>query len=70
MLLANGADINTKDKQFGATALIWGALSCNVETVKSLLDKGADIKPTEEKNGMNALLAASARGHTNIVKLF
>jgi ankyrin repeat protein len=69
LLLTHGADVNAKDKQFGASPLIWASISGNADTVKLLLDKGADIKATEEKNGMNALLAASVRGNMGTVKL-
>ena len=37
--------------------------------VKLLVDKGADLKVVENRNGMNALVAASVRGHTDTVRV-
>ena len=50
VLLANGADVNAKNK-FG-TALMYAVLYRNAEIVQMLLDAGADIN--EKVNGQTA----------------
>jgi len=63
-MLANGANINTKDK-YGFTALMYAVSNGYVEIVKVLLSKGAN---TEEKNsdGKTALMMAK---HPEIIEL-
>jgi len=64
LLLTEGADINRRDKEFGAIPLIWAALRGHNETANLLLERGADINALEEKNGMNAVSLAAFKGHT------
>ena len=45
VLITRGADIQSKDKS-GLTGLMWAAQYGRVETVKFLLDHGADANPT------------------------
>jgi ankyrin repeat protein len=48
LLLANGADPDLSDQQFGATPLIWAAVGGFGETAAELLDRGASM---HGKNG-------------------
>src|SRR5580765_1165690 len=42
-LIQSGADVNTKDRRGGATPLMHAAGHGSLETMRLLLDKGADI---------------------------
>ena len=66
-LLANGADVNAKDK-YGATALMVASEKSYLEVVKALLAKGADVN-AKDNNGVTALMVASGNGHTEVVNL-
>ena len=60
VLLANRADVDAKDG-YGATALLWAALSNNVEGIKSLVAASCD--PTERNMiGYTPFIMASAAG--------
>jgi hypothetical protein len=56
--LANGADVNAKDNQEGATALKYASLENRTDIAKLLLDRGADIN-AKDKYGATALMSAS-----------
>lgn len=70
-LLAQGADVNTKDKD-GYTALIHASMNGHTEVVKTLLAKGVDVNAKvagEWNNGLTALMGASMNGHSEVVKI-
>ena len=67
-ILAQGADVNGKDKLFGWTALMWAATKGHVDTVRVLLEAGADVT-VRERNGWTAAMMAGNEGYLNIVKL-
>lgn len=67
LLLDRGADVNVKDKK-GITVLMWAALHCRTDIVKSLLAKGSNVN-AKDKKGRTALMAAAHFGDTEIVKL-
>jgi hypothetical protein len=50
-------------------ALEWAAGSGQTETVRLLLDRGADINAKDEQFSMTALMSAARKGHIEVVKL-
>ena len=60
-------NVNTKDRH-GHTPLMDAAKSGNVEAVKDLLNRGADLEAKSEKN-KTALHYAAANGYVEIVNL-
>jgi ankyrin repeat protein len=67
LLLANGADINVKDKN-GETALMLASYYGRKEIVKLLLAKRADVN-AKSNNGATALMNATKKGHKEIKEL-
>ena len=67
-LVGKSADVNAKGKH-GRTALIEAAGGGHIETVRVLLEKGADVNPTDEKYGFSALEFALGKGHGEIAAL-
>ena len=65
-LLAQGADVNAKDKD-NVTALIAAAAGGHAEIVKVLLAEGADVN-VKGANGWTALMVAAFDGHAAIVE--
>ncbi len=57
-LIESGAKVDQADTD-GLTALLWAALSNQVEIAELLLDRGADVNHTD-KHGMTALLYAAS----------
>lgn len=68
-LLERGADVNVKDKAYGATALYMAAQEGHTNAVKVLLESKANVNIKREINGVTALMMAVQKGHTEIVKL-
>jgi hypothetical protein len=62
-----GADVNSRD-EFGATALMWGALRGYHDVVAVLLSLKADPN-LQDTRGQTALHRAAMRGKSDIVKL-
>ncbi|MCG7852323.1 MAG: ankyrin repeat domain-containing protein, partial [Methanosarcinaceae archaeon] len=60
-------DIDAADGD--SPALIKASDQGNIDTVKLLLDKGANIDYQFDNDGETALMKASARGHAEVVKL-
>src|SRR5262249_11049026 len=53
----------------GETILMTAARVGNIDVVKMLLDRGAEVNAREEYKGQTALMWAAAERHTGIVKL-
>jgi len=64
-LLANGADVNAKNKD-GWSALMVASLKGHTEIVKALLANSADVN-AKDFVGTTALMLASFKGHTETV---
>jgi len=56
LLLAKGADPNTKEPARDQTALMWAAAEGNTGVVKTLLEAGADIKARSKAPGKGLVL--------------
>jgi hypothetical protein len=67
-LLDKGIDANEKDKEFGWTALMAGALSGRTDILKILLAKGAHVD-ARDKFGWRAITLAERRGYEDIVQM-
>ena len=65
-LLAAGADVNAKNN-FDATALMW--CSNNLEKVRLLIDKGADVNALSKANRMPLDIAAQHEGNIEVIRL-
>ncbi len=66
-LLANGADVDAKDKD-GETALHWAACSGKVDIATFLIEKGADVD-AKSNYGKTALHWAAFFGHVDFAKV-
>ncbi|CAG7695983.1 unnamed protein product [Allacma fusca] len=62
-------DVNIKAAQHGQTALMLAASHGRLDTVRLLLEAGADIN-IQDEDGSTALMCASEHGHGEIVKYF
>ena len=62
-----GVDINAKESETGATALMGASGYGELEVVQYLINKGADINAKND-NGGTALMVASMEGHLAVVK--
>src|SRR5437762_885233 len=67
-LLAAGVDPNAAN-QGGETALMTAARTGNVDAVKVLLDRKADVNAKENVHGQTALMWAVIENHVPVVKL-
>jgi len=68
LLIDAKANLNVKDNTYGKTALMYAAGSVNTETLKLLLDAGADINATSNE-GWTALCYAVLARLTDTIKL-
>ncbi|KAK9478403.1 hypothetical protein V1514DRAFT_74499 [Lipomyces japonicus] len=68
LLKAYGGDINTVDKLNGWIAIFYAASEGHYETVKVLLENGADLSFTDNKN-LSPLYYAAWEGHLDCVQL-
>lgn len=66
--LTDGAEVNARNLQSGATPLITAAVAGHTKAVATLLEHGADINARGQDGG-TALHAAAFFGHTETVKL-
>lgn len=67
-LLRAGANVNTVGNVHGDTALIAAVIGNHTETVKVLLDNGADVNAREEA-GYTSLMRAVTLEYVSIIKL-
>jgi ankyrin repeat protein len=67
-LVEAGGDINTANAT-GQTPLHLAAASGNVETVRMLLDEGAELDLPDTVEGFSALHVATMHGHADVVDL-
>jgi ankyrin repeat protein len=65
-LIVLGADVNAKS-YYGDTPLMEAVENNNLEEVRLLLDKGADV--TARPNGRTALTIAQKKGRKEIVEI-
>ena len=66
--LANGGDINARDRDFGVTPLAWSALLGHTQITEHLLNSGVDVNSRSRDSG-TALHAAAFLGHADTVQL-
>ena len=60
--------INTKESEYGSTALMFAAENGYTETVQALLAAGAEVNAKTD-TGTTALMLAVQNGHTQIEAL-
>ncbi|ODN00504.1 KN motif and ankyrin repeat domain-containing protein 1 [Orchesella cincta] len=60
-------DVNIKAAQHGQTALMLGASHGRLDTVKLLIEAGADVN-IQDEDGSTSLMCAAEHGHGDIVK--
>jgi uncharacterized protein len=66
--LANGADINAKDRKGGGTALHYAVGNGHKDAVELLLSKKAEVNVTDD-TGATPLSWAAGAGHKDMAKL-
>jgi len=66
-LLGAGVNKDVTDN-FGCTPLYWAAWNGCINSVRALLNAGADLSKGDTKNGVSPLHAAAYGGHESIVK--
>jgi ankyrin repeat protein len=69
LLLEKGAELETKDKNYGQTPLLWAVGNGHKAVVKLLLEKGAELETKEENFGQTPLSYAAGNGYEAVVKL-
>ena len=68
LLLERGADLESKDAEYGQTPLSWAAENGHEAVVKLLLERGADVDSKNEW-GRTPLSWAAENGHEAVVEL-
>lgn len=68
MLIENGADIFDFDEE-GVTIFDMAVTYDNIEMVKYMISKGADVNSTKRKSRFTPLMAAACYGRVEIAKL-
>jgi ankyrin repeat protein len=68
LLLEKGAELESKDSEWGQTPLSWAAEKGHEAVVKLLLEKGAELD-SKDKGGQTPLSWAAQNGHEAVVKL-
>ena len=67
-LLDAGADIESKDSEYGRTPLSWAAVNGHEAITKQLLKAGADVETKDIYSERTPLWCAAENGHEAIVK--
>lgn len=67
-LLDEGSQINAKVGDYETTVLMEASVQRNVEVMKFLIEKGADVN-LSDKDGWTAIMGAVVQGHLESVKL-
>ena len=67
-LIENGAAVNLRDKEEGASPLDYAVWSGSVDSVALLLAHGARLNELEPKTGATPINEAAFVGHTNVVR--
>lgn len=62
------ADVNSRATQHGQTALMLAVSHGRLDTVRLLLEAGADVN-IQDEDGSTALMCAAEHGHLDIIKL-
>ena len=68
LLLAQGADVNAKEKQKEQTALMWALERRHPEVARALIEHGADVR-AKSKSGFTPLLFAARQGNVESARL-
>ena len=71
-LIAAGSDVNTKDKNLGGRTVLMWAIQGERQSrhkVRSLLQAGADLELTSDKNSRTALMIATAEGDISVLEM-
>jgi ankyrin repeat protein len=68
LLLEKGADMESRDMNYGQTPLWCAAKEGHEAVVKLLLEKGADVE-SKDRVGRTPLSGAARGGHKAVVKL-
>jgi ankyrin repeat protein len=68
LLLEEGADLESKDAEYGQTPLLLAAKNGHEAVAKKLLEKGAEVK-CKSDYGRTPLCWAAWNGHEAVVKL-
>ena len=66
--IEDGADVNEKDNEYGATPLHHASATGNLEVVQQLIKAGADVNAKDNECGATPLHHASYQGHLEIVQ--
>lgn len=66
--LRKGADIESTDRKYGATSLMWAAHEGHTEIIRVLLDNGAKIN-SQQKFGRTALWYSAQQGELEAAKI-
>jgi hypothetical protein len=66
-LLKNGGNVNAREQDSGNSLLITAAWNGQLEMVKLLITKGADLNLSND-SGVTALIGASYKGHEKVVR--
>ena len=70
MLLERGAEVDRAERTYGTTPLLIASQKGQVDAVRLLLDKGADVnRAAADGPGTTPLDAASQHGHPAVVRL-
>ncbi len=68
-LVKEGADVNVRDEEHGATSLVAAAYAGHPSVVEYLLEVGGDPKLTETKYGATPMMAATFAGNHDVVEI-